>query len=433
MITTPGVTPYAGVAQPRRLGLPVAECATRAGRFGFFSHQLMRVQAAKMSSVENWELKAMLGRQLWECALHWGWWRERVRELRGHEHLIAGHADDKLGDFFNEILWSQGDAEFATALYVVALPAYQAALRRYSDETNPLVDYPTVRLIRHMSLDLEDHAAFGHGVLTTLVDEARVKAWRDHLQAYLDAAGNVDGVAPTTASYALPATRAEGEWRVPQDFARDRRFTTTIPKTNPYQETDVVGALLSKMWVRSQEMTAAELCATVLYEWDDLPYEGCVDLARHCWDEVRHSLFGQAALEGEGVALTALPNWVGYAGHTMPCSPQKRYSHLAIATEANAMGYPGGKRGEWEWCRDEAQHLLMTTYQDFDWADEVNHVGFGRRWLIQHYLNGDRGKAQALADETVQDRLSYYAEHERSHRGAGAARPAAHEPGKDGY
>ena len=29
-------------------------------------------------------LKAMLGRQLWEGAVHWGWWRERVKEMRGH-------------------------------------------------------------------------------------------------------------------------------------------------------------------------------------------------------------------------------------------------------------------------------------------------------------------------------------------------------------
>jgi hypothetical protein len=159
-------------------------------------------------------------------------------------------------------------------------------------------------------------------------------------------------------------------------------------------------------------MTAAELCASVLYECEDLPYEGCLDLARHCWDEVRHSLFGQAALEGEGVALESLPNWVGYAGHTMPFNPQKRYAHLAIATEAGMMKHPGGKRGEWEWVRDHAKQVLMTTFQDFDWADEVNHVVYGRTWLVDHFFGGDRAKVKAVADETVRDRLAYYAQYD---------------------
>jgi hypothetical protein len=433
MTQQPVIPPYAGIAEPKRIGLAVDECANRAGRFGFFSQQLMRIQAAKMSSIESWELKAMLGRQLWECALHWGWWRERIRELRGHEHLINRHTDDKLGDFFNEILWSRSDVEFAVALFSVALPAYHAALKRYVEQTNQLVDQPTVRLIRHVLLDLEAHIAFGQHVLDALENEHPSSVWRAHVQAYLNAAGGVDGTTATSPSYTLPPTRSEGEWRIPQDFARDARFQTTIPKTNPYDEVEVIDALHSKMWVRSQEMTAAELCATVLYEWDDLPYEGCVDLARHCWDEVRHSLFGQAALESEGIQLESLPNWVGYAGHTMPFAPQQRYSHLAIATEANAMGYPGGKRGEWEWCRDKAQHPLMTTFQDFDWADEVNHVGFGRKWLIQYFLNGDRNKAQAMADETSRERMAFYQAYEHRNNDANRGASIVHEPGKDGY
>jgi hypothetical protein len=181
-----------------------------------------------------------------------------------------------------------------------------------------------------------------------------------------------------------------------------------MPKVNPFPADTVANELLHKMWVRSQEMTAVELCATVLFEWDNLPYEGQVDLARHCWDEARHSLFGQAALAQEGIALEALPSWVGYAGHTLPAPPQKRYAHLAIATEAKTMKHPGGKRGEWEWCRERARHPLMTIYQDFDWADEVNHVHFGRKWLIEFYFGGNRARAQAVADETKAERVAYY-------------------------
>lgn len=62
--------PYTGIQNVQRAGLSVAECARRAGRFGYFSQQLMRVQAGKMPGIANWDFKAMLGRQLWESAVH---------------------------------------------------------------------------------------------------------------------------------------------------------------------------------------------------------------------------------------------------------------------------------------------------------------------------------------------------------------------------
>jgi hypothetical protein len=404
------VKPYAGVEAVQRTGISVEQCAERVGRFGFVAKQLMLVQAGKMSSIANWEFKAMLGRQIWESALHWGSWRARIGELRGHEHLLDRHADSPLADLFQELLHSQDDAEFAAGLYGVILPAYRAALARYQDATNPLVDQPTIRIIRHLLVDLDDQLAFGQTVLAAIEPAhcAAVTAWQAHLNQYLAAAGDLDGTGERLPSYQLPPPRSEGDFRIPGDFARDGRFTTTLPKTNPFEGGEVEEPLLSKMWVRSQEMTAAELCATVLFEWEDLPYEGYLDLARHCWDETRHSLFGQAALEAEGIGLETLPSWVGYAKHTLPAPPQKRYSHLAIATEAGLMRHPGGKRGEWEWCKDQAQHPLMTTYQDFDWADEVNHVAYGREWLIRYFCKGDRAKAQAMADETVAERLAYY-------------------------
>ena len=423
---------FTGITETMRVGMSVDECARRIGRFGFFSRQLMYVQAGKMSSTASWNLKAMLGRQLWESAVHWGGWRERVMELRGHAHLIEGHGDGKLADFFAEMLWARDDTEMAVALYHVALPAYQAALQRYIADTNLLVDYPTVRLVKHVLLDLEETLAFGQAALAAPGADTH-EPWRVHLQAYLDAAGGVDGSSPEQPSFELPSMRSQGEWVMPTKFAREARFRISIPKINPYDEATTRSALLSKMWVRSQEMTAAELCASVLYEWEDLPYEGYLDLARHCWDEVRHSLFGQAALEGENIALDSVPSWVGYAMHTMPYPPQKRYSHLAIATEASAMGYPGGKRGEWEWCRDKARHPLMTTYQDFDWADEVNHVGFGRKWLVQHYFNGNRSLAQAVADETTRERMDFYAHYESAADDAQLTPSAPHKPGESGY
>ncbi len=40
-----------------------------------------------------------------------------------------------------------------------------------------------------------------------------------------------------------------------------------------------------------------------------------------------------------------------------------------------------GKRHEWEVSR-EAHSPLATTFQDFDWADEVLHARVGRDWYV---------------------------------------------------
>jgi hypothetical protein len=67
------------------------------------------------------------------------------------------------------------------------------------------------------------------------------------------------------------------------------------------------------------------------------------------------------------------------------------------------MKYPIGKRGEWEFCRDAVKHPLMTTFQDFDWADEVLHVGIAKRQLSEWFHDGG-GELSALAEEGKQNR-----------------------------
>lgn len=52
------------------------------------------------------------------------------------------------------------------------------------------------------------------------------------------------------------------------------------------------------------------------------------------------------------------------------------------------MRYPVGRRGEWEFCRDVVKNPLMTTFQDYDWADEVLHVNLARRQLTDWFPGG---------------------------------------------
>jgi hypothetical protein len=84
-------------------------------------------------------------------------------------------------------------------------------------------------------------------------------------------------------------------------------------------------------------------------------------------------------------------------------TPLELYAMLGIGVEAALMKYPPGKRAEYEFCRDLARHPLMTTLQDFDWADEVEHVHIARKQL-KEWFAGDADELAELAEKGMQFR-----------------------------
>jgi len=132
----------------------------------------------------------------------------------------------------------------------------------------------------------------------------------------------------------------------------------------------------------------AEGLVIVLCETSNMPWNFYLDIARHCWDETRHSLFGEAAIEYTYGDRAAIPMRDYEGVFAMEASPLEQYTVLGLEVEGKNMKYPPGKRQEWEFARDLAQHPLMTTFQDFDWADEVLHVNIARRQLDSWFEGG---------------------------------------------
>jgi hypothetical protein len=402
---------YSGIAAVDRVGFSVEECARLVARFAAVKRQCVFIAAARMPDIEELELKAALAKSMWEDATHYQVLESRVSELRSNKAAVLKQLDYELGDCLWEILHSPGSLELCVGLFEVLVPAFCAAIRRYIAETQPLVDSPTIRLLKGILLEEEERLTLGARFVAVLKEQKNgeiiAKDWRLHCENFLMAARGVSGADSLPDGFSRPKPRASQSYRATHDFARDERFTAIIPKIVP----EVVRSdpLQTMMWIRREELCVAETVAAILYDWgDDLPTEAIVDLARQCWDETRHALFGQAALEQAGFPLQALESWVGFGMHALAVSPQKAFAHLSLAIEAGAMAHPGGKRGEWEFCRDVAKHPLMATFQDFDWADEISHVKYGRKWIIEFYFKGNREGARKLADDSVEDRTKFY-------------------------
>lgn len=403
---------YGGITDVAAVGMPVDECARLMARLAAVKKKGVFIAAARMTGAPEWELTAALGRWMWEDATQFRDLEVRVTELRASKSSVDKVLDYPLGDLLVEILHAPDSLALCVGWFDVLSPAYCEAIRVYLARTQPLVDQPSVRLLQHVLVEEEARLKFGQGFVAALAQcEGRAEAradWAAHFQTFLTAAQGILGLDALPTDFVRPTPRAGEEYRVSRESVREPWRKTTIPKANPGSLGD--DRMDAMAWGRSQEMAAAEAIAVILSEWDGLPTEAIVDMARHCWDEVRHSLMGQAALEAGGHDFAGLESWVGFNQHALNGSPQKAYAHLALAIEAGTMAYPGGKRGEWETARG-AGHALMTTFQDFDWADEVTHVKYGRKWLIEHHFKGNREAARQLADQTVKERVEFYAQY----------------------
>ncbi|WJH33421.1 hypothetical protein N6H14_25715 [Paenibacillus sp. CC-CFT747] len=232
--------------------------------------------------------------------------------------------------------------------------------------------------------------------------------WGAYLEHLLSLAGGVDGTHAKPDKD--PALTVEREaFVLPEKSARDERFRTSELKFDGMQlEATEQGRFRTMLYHRFFEMSPAEGIARVHFLSENKPWGFYYDTARHLWDEVRHSWFGEAALRARGEDIFDAPNWVGW--HDMAAkafSLEEAYIHLTIAIEKAGMKYPPGKREEWEFCRDVVRDPLMTSFQDFDWADEVIHAGFGQKWIVETVFGGDTRKAMEAADRTVKIRQAY--------------------------
>lgn len=208
------------------------------------------------------------------------------------------------------------------------------------------------------------------------------------MENFLSAAGGLDGAGES--SVELPKReRSASPFEINRNTGRQSLPEMVWDYIKPPME-EVADHLVYMLGIRLSEINVAEGLAVVLYESRDKPWEFHHDLSRHLWDEIRHSMMGEAAIEVIYGDPHAIPMREYERVYCMEAPPLEQYATLGIEIEGGQMRYPVGKRGEWEFCRDAVKSPLMTTFQDFDWADEVLHVNLARRQLSDWFPGGTK-------------------------------------------
>jgi hypothetical protein len=167
--------------------------------------------------------------------------------------------------------------------YRVAYPALASVYREHLAHTNPLVDQPTVRILRAAVVEIDDAISWGARAFDAVVANdtgARRAAdeWTNHLNADLSVAGGVGGDATLASAGELPPPRASVAFEPDFHPRRDERFQESynfeFPPHDVYNMAGVPAdernlALLCK---RALEIDVPEMMASFITERDREPW-----------------------------------------------------------------------------------------------------------------------------------------------------------------
>jgi hypothetical protein len=401
---------YGGIKDTRRPGMGVQECASRLHHLAYVEERIFLLQAVHIISSPDRDLKGLLARLQFEDGQHADGLKSRLLELRVSKMRAYEAPDKDLEAVFDEAMYARNTVELLASLVLVFKPALLAGYRAYLAATNSLADFASVRLLKPLMEEEEEGlrllTAAYQDLVNTPEKEAEAQAWAKTLGGMLEAAGGVDGTTEKKPQ-AIKVKRAKSPYVMPRKLTRDDSFPSVWDFLHVANE-KVPERLAQMICTRLGEVTISEALAGVLWEIKGQPWSFYVAISRHLWDEMRHSMFGEAAIEDLFNDRSALPLRDFEVAYLFEMKPLELYATLGYV-ESSLMKYPPGKREEFEFCRDSARYPLMTTLQDFDWADEVLHVHIARAQL-KGWFKGTEEDMRELAEKGYEFRARARAE-----------------------
>jgi uncharacterized ferritin-like protein (DUF455 family) len=386
MVATTSTAPRVARSATGRMAA-VQEAAMLQRRLFEFEREFIRTATTLVYRVGEPELKYLLCQHVWESAGHARFLRERGREMSGF-----GPNDDvrpEIRRLFQEAVTPDNPAVALAGFYVVLKPALLKAYREYLVETHHLADWPSRRLVEEFIGD-EDRHAHEMAAWLPASNDAAAHEWCDHLRQALAALG---GVLATQTPQSLPPSfgweHEAKPFRHPETCNRGKYPVcssvfgfepTEVPIMRPWltdPKTDArVIRLMVYIWLM-MEMDAVDYLATVFYDTPHAPFELHHDLARHLWDESRHSQFGFRQLPKLGVDLMTVEHSLDLYNILIQMPPHERYAMMTMEFEAGSFPTKAHVMDRIRELNDfEADTLLA-----FDRNDEQNHVRYGHRWL----------------------------------------------------
>lgn len=361
------------LAENARIGFDVDEGAIRFSNYFHVLRELVHGSCGWLPLEPRLEVKVALGDHLHDDARSVSKVKRRLYELRTPSDYPGAPADE-LTALLDEAAAAPDAGAYLAVAYGRLKPALIAAIRLHLERLDPLVDEPSLRLLTQLLHRQERH-----------VVELAV------------AAG--DPVAADLGALPIRLREVRGLTVLPplSDPVRDA-YVTVTPEGDPY--------LTDALYVNGQEnhvpsdpeeqrhffhgLMDAELCAAELmarnsHEHPDMPWDFHVDMARQCWDEIRHAEVHDRLMTTElGCRWGDYPVGFAYFRSIYALDLLGRLALFNGTSEQQAMWRHSHRR---KVLIDLGQERIARVF-DYLLADEVPHVHNGTRWGT-HLLGGD--------------------------------------------
>ena len=336
-----------------------------------------RLLGGWLPGIAKWEAKQQVARHIWEDLEFSKALRTRLWELRvtQPERGLAPHIKAAA----KALSLAQRDYELLAGIYLVLKRQLLQAYERYIRDTYDIYDLPSVLALQGILPRRRSQLDWAERIVPELASDGEkqrgLRRWLRYAEEVIQALGGIDGVMPAAE---LPLAPPAYSSLLPfSDARRDARFTIETAPMDIPDENDQPARTIWQFANYVQEMQAAETLGSILWEVDGMDWEFYHDIARHCWDEARHSQLGQKRLGELGFHIVDFPSAVGAYASRQLFDPLRRYCALTCVIEADSFKLKHASYQRYLEIGDlaSAQPIM------YDIIDETMHVRFGQKWL----------------------------------------------------
>jgi hypothetical protein len=352
-------------------------------RYAFLEKACMRTLAGWLPGVPEWEAKNEIGLHLWESADAADQIYNRLRELRCYQP--ERKLSDRLVRLAKALDRAQNSAEVIATIYLVIKKQLLEAYRSHPEVTWSDFDRPTVKITETLLPALQRQVDWAERFFAEV--DTRYpgwEAWRDYIAGLLAADGGVTGLAAPIEEPEEPGAHPLLlPWKECQRMPDWPIFDPSVD-IEPDRKAEPEAHRLWRFKHYLNEMTAAETLGSILWMTPEMPWEYQHNVARHCWDEIRHSQLGMVRIQQLGLKVEEVPQVVQIYNVMMTLPAVDQYALLTTVIEPNGMPEKAANREHWEAIEDDISAAAVS----YDWSDENFHVRWGKKWtpvLLETY------------------------------------------------
>lgn len=357
---------------------------------------LARLLAGWVPNCPSYDLKTQIPARLYEDMRHVVRLRDRLTQLPGGHDTIA--PDPALTSFLEALSHAGDHHQFLAAFYFDVKRALLIALEDYQRACDPLYDAPTIYELRGIIPEVREQIEWANqALLESRLDTTTarsVDAWRAYVRDLLAHAGGILGDAPRPDVALRPSPVSEPLSAAPEKFRGDPRMQYIDHFPLDRTEDPVNLSLREIVYHNATEWQVLDQLCAIFYGIKGMPLEFFLDLARHAWDEARHSLMGMRRLREFGFDPFRDFKWPYFARREDAIKDW--YGGLTMIGEACSFTRKHGSIEPFYRFGDP----LSAQQSEIDCVDERLHVKLGRKWLpVIASLAGDQRPLPSLVAE----------------------------------